>query len=246
MISVRGLTVDFGQGPILDQLDFDVAEGEVCAIMGLSGGGKSTLLRCLSGLQIANAGQIEIGGYQLPDDLPEVRHRMGMVFQTSALFDSMSVIQNVSFAIQRKGSAEQRHRVNETVYHALELVGLDPEEDGKKLPAELSGGMRKRVGMARAIVLEPQIMLYDEPTTGLDPLSTELIDGLIAKISRESQTTTVLVSHDVASCCRTADQIWFLESGQFTFHGPPASFLDSNQPAIRKMLDSVKIEAARA
>ncbi len=240
MISVERLTVDFGQGPILDSLNFSVAPGEISAIMGLSGGGKSTLLRCLSGLIVPQAGTITICDRQMPQDLPEIRSSMGMVFQTSALFDSLSVYQNVAFAIRRRGTPQQKEQLSQTIHQALNVVGLDPEEDGVKMPSELSGGMKKRVGMARAIVLEPKIMLYDEPTTGLDPISTEVIDGLISKINNEAKTTTVLVSHDVASCCRTADRIWFLENGTFTFCGSPSEFLNSKTPAIQNMLRSVR------
>lgn len=245
MIEVRDLTIDFGQGPILDGLNFDVERGEICAIMGLSGGGKSTLLRCLCGLLTPDSGSVQVNGFHLPENLSEIRNQMGMVFQSSALFDSMTVAQNVAFAIQRRGQAGQKKEVKDIVNEALEKVMLDPLEHGSKLPSELSGGMKKRVGMARAIVLNPTIMLYDEPTTGLDPLLTELIDGLIAKISQDYHTTTVLVSHDVASCCRIADRIWFLESGKFSFQGSPTQFLGSDQPAIRKMLEAVKVEATR-
>jgi len=198
--------------------------------MGSSGGGKTTLLRCISGLIRASEGAIEVDGISVLDDPEGARCRMGMVFQSSALFDFMTVGDNVRFGVERRRYELDSTQIDRLVEGALERVGL--AQEAAKMPDEISGGMRKRVGMARALVLEPAIMLYDEPTTGLDPITTYAIDELIVELRKNLGTSSLLVSHDLTSVMRTADRVAFLHEGELVFLGKPADFVKSKHPAI--------------
>lgn len=242
MIDVGGVTVDFGQGPVLDGLNFHTDGDEIVAIMGSSGGGKSTLLRCIAGLLRPNEGTVKVLDSTYPGGITEARKSMGMVFQSSALFDYMTVRQNISFALTRQQRRVRHDEAEAMVDEALEMVGLEAD-DAAKSPAELSGGMRKRVGIARAIVLRPRVLLYDEPTTGLDPVTTVLIDSLIKRLGNETVKASIFVSHDVASCCRTADRICFLSAGRFIFDGTPAAFMKCQEPEVRKIIEAAVVPA---
>jgi phospholipid/cholesterol/gamma-HCH transport system ATP-binding protein len=229
------LAKEFDGVAVLKGIDLDADPGQVLAIMGSSGGGKTTLLRCISGLTQPTRGAILVDDIDVQQQPEEARRRMGMVFQSAALFDSMSVKDNVLFGIDRqlKLSPSDRDAAAES---ALERVGLSPE-DSTKMPADLSGGMRKRVGIARALALKPKVMLYDEPTTGLDPITAYHVDTLIAGIRKELNTTSLLVSHDVSSVMRVADRIAFLHEGRVIFKGIPSDFESSKEPAIRELVD---------
>jgi phospholipid/cholesterol/gamma-HCH transport system ATP-binding protein len=235
MVSIRKLTHRFGDLDVLRDINIEIAESEILAIMGSSGGGKTTLLRCVSGLIEASDGDIEVDGVNVKQDPNEARCRMGMVFQGAALFDYMNVEDNVIFGVvrRRKLGHSEAHKIAK---EALEKVGLDPA-DVKKMPSELSGGMRKRVGMARALALSPKVMLYDEPTTGLDPITTYAIDSLIHSVRAEFKVTSLVVSHDVNSVMRTADKIAFLHGGELTFEGTPDEFIKSEDPNIRELIE---------
>ncbi|WP_315444427.1 ABC transporter ATP-binding protein [uncultured Selenomonas sp.] len=214
MIRLNNVRKRFGDKEALKDISLTIEKGETIAIIGGSGSGKSTLLRLMIGLDRPTSGEIYIGGENIAvlseDALDRVRLRMGMVFQYSALFDSMSVGENVSFGLREhtdKSEAEIRRIVEEK----LELVGLPGVE--KLMPQELSGGMKKRVGLARAIVTDPEIIFYDEPSSGLDPIMTAKIDELIIDMQRKLDVTSVVVTHDMASASRIADRIAMIYDG---------------------------------
>lgn len=238
MISVRGLSHSFAGRPVLKNINLEVEAGEILAIMGSSGGGKTTFLRCISGLIPATEGEIAVDGVDVKKNPEEARRRMGMVFQSAALFDFMTVRDNILFGLERRRnqiSGDPSKVANE----ALGRVGLNGSEN--LMPSELSGGMRKRVGIARAIALQPKVLLYDEPTTGLDPVTTYTIDDLIKSVRATMGATTVVVSHDVTSVVRTSDRVAFLENGEMTFLGTPEEFLASQNAAIREIIDKSQI-----
>ena len=234
MIRIEGLRQSFGGRDILKGIDLEVADREILAVMGSSGGGKTTLLRCVSGLARFKAGRVVIDGVDVRDDPEHARRKMGFVFQGAALFDSMTVMENVMFGIERNERMRVRDR-RLRAEQALEDVGLQPE-DQKKYPSELSGGMRKRVGLARALALDPKIVLYDEPTTGLDPITTYAIDRLVAGLRDERGVTSLFVSHDLASVVRVADRVAFLHQGELAFVGTPDEFVHDPHEAIAELV----------
>lgn len=240
MVEVRSLSHSYGQAPVLRDINFRVESGEVLAVMGSSGGGKTTLLRCISGLINATEGQILIGDINVREQPEEARKHMGMVFQSAALFDYMNVFDNVEFGILRTTKLKANER-KARVMQALDRVGLAGSE--RKMPSELSGGMRKRVGIARAIALQPRLLLYDEPTTGLDPITTYTVDELILHLCRELEVTSIVVSHDVNSVFRTADRIAFLHRGELIFLGTPEEFARTEHEAIREMVTKARAES---
>jgi phospholipid/cholesterol/gamma-HCH transport system ATP-binding protein len=230
IVRVSGLIQRFGSNTVLNDINVEVEPGEILAVMGSSGGGKTTLLRCISGLIRATEGEIEVAGVSVLNDPEEARRHMGMVFQSAALFDFMTVGENVLFGVERIFHEMSRKERSDRVMEALGLVGL--ADDAFKMPDEISGGMRKRVGMARALVLKPDVMLYDEPTTGLDPITTYTIDELIRRFRTELGMASLLVSHDLNSVVRTSDRVAFLDAGEMVFLGDPSEFLKSKHPAI--------------
>lgn len=233
MIEVKGLSHWFGKTQVLKNINLFVAPGEVLGVMGSSGGGKTTLLRCISGLITATEGKVAVDEIDVRTRPEEARLRMGMVFQGAALFDYLDVEQNVLFGVRRHLSlsrSEEKSLLKDT----LSRVGLNGSEH--LLPSELSGGMRKRVGMARAIALNPKVLLYDEPTTGLDPITTYQIDELVAELRRTLGMTSILVSHDLISVQRTSDRVAFLHQGEIAFLGTPDEFIESDHPAIREVV----------
>jgi phospholipid/cholesterol/gamma-HCH transport system ATP-binding protein len=233
MVSITGLTHAFEGRTVLDGIDLQVEKGEILAVMGSSGGGKTTLLRCISGLIRPNKGQISVDGIDVAREPDAARRQMGMVFQSAALFDFLNVEENVLFGVRRwtKLGAKEREAL---VAEMLDLVEL--EGTGKLMPDELSGGMRKRVGIARALALRPCLMLYDEPTTGLDPITTYTIDHLIVNLRKTLGITSIVVSHDVSSVMRVADRVAFLEDGRLTFVGSAAEFRSTKSEAIAELI----------
>ena len=214
MIRLNNVRKRFGDKEALKDISLTIEKGETIAIIGGSGSGKSTLLRLMIGLDRPTSGEIYIGGENIAvlseDALDRVRLRMGMVFQYSALFDSMSVGENVSFGL-REHTDKSESEIRRIVEEKLELVGLPGVE--KLMPQELSGGMKKRVGLARAIVTDPEIIFYDEPSSGLDPIMTAKIDELIIDMQRKLDVTSVVVTHDMASASRIADRIAMIYDG---------------------------------
>lgn len=242
MISANQLTYRVGGVSILRRLDLRVEKGETLAVMGMSGAGKSTLLKCIAGLLRPSGGQMLIDGTDIArmkeTDLDRIRRRMGMVFQYAALFDSLSVFENVSFGLQRHTNLT-RSRIAEVVAEKLSMVGLPRTEE--KMPAELSGGMQKRVGLARALALEPEMVLYDEPTAGLDPITAATIAELIVKTRDELGVTSVLVSHDIPTIKRVSNRIAMLHRGKIIALGTVEEIERSEDPAVRQFMDgSVK------
>jgi len=233
VVEVKHLSHRFGQTEVLKDINLSVEQGQILAIMGSSGGGKTTLLRCISGLINPSEGEVIVDAINVAKEPEEARKRMGMVFQSAALFDYLSVEQNVLFGIRRSRKTSVKEK-KELVSHMLELVGLEGNED--LMPSELSGGMKKRVGIARALVLNPAVMLYDEPTTGLDPVTTYTIDQLIVRLQETVKVTSIIVSHDVSSVFRVASQVAFLDGGELAFHGSPDAFEQSKHRAIRELI----------
>jgi phospholipid/cholesterol/gamma-HCH transport system ATP-binding protein len=240
MIEVRHLQKHFGEQPVLSGVSFRIENGESVAIIGRSGCGKSVLLKHLIGLLKPDGGEVLIDGENIvPMDerqLLRVRRKFGMVFQGSALFDSMTVAENVAFGLRRHEhltEAEIARRVAE----ALDVVDLPGTED--KNPAELSGGMRKRVGLARAIVYEPQIVLYDEPTTGLDPIVSDSIDKLMMHVRDNLKVTTVVVTHDMRTARRVGERVLMMHEKIVYASGTPDEFFASQDPVVRQFIDGV-------
>ena len=238
MISVRNLTKNLGPQPVLRGVDLEVEKGRTCVVLGRSGSGKSVLLKHLIGLLQPTSGEVWIEGEEITR-LPErrlggIRKKVGMLFQSGALFDSMNVEQNIAFPLHEAGvrsEAEIRERVNE----ALEMVDLRGEH--KKMPENLSGGMRKRVGLARTIVGRPACLLYDEPTTGLDPIASDSINHLIRRLQKRLAVTSVVVTHDMRTAFHTADQIAFLHEGRIHFHGTADALRASADAVIRDFIE---------
>jgi phospholipid/cholesterol/gamma-HCH transport system ATP-binding protein len=240
MIEARDLHKSFGSLRVLDGVTFRIERGESVVIIGRSGGGKSILLKHLIGLLQPDAGEVRVDGQSLRDlderRLPQVRRKFGMLFQSAALFDSLTVAENVSFVLDREGrlpAAEIARRVAE----ALEMVDLAGTQEKK--PAELSGGMRKRVGLARAIVYQPQIILYDEPTTGLDPIVADSIDQLIVRLRQRLQITSVAVTHDMRSARRIGQRILMLHQGRIHASATADELFASQDPVVHQFVNGI-------
>jgi phospholipid/cholesterol/gamma-HCH transport system ATP-binding protein len=240
IIEVRDLKKSFGHVPVLQGVNFSIEKGEALVIIGASGGGKSVLLKHLIGLLTPDAGEVLIEGRNIAGleerQLLQVRRKFGMLFQSAALFDSLNVEQNVGFILrrERRFSAEEIAR---RVAEVLEMVGLGGIE--KKMPAELSGGMRKRVGLARAVIYRPEILLYDEPTTGLDPIAADAIDQLIEKIVQNFQVTSIAVTHDMRSARRIGRRILMLHQGRIYADQPPEELFQSTDPVIHRFVNGI-------
>ncbi|HEX4801959.1 MAG TPA: ABC transporter ATP-binding protein [Myxococcaceae bacterium] len=238
-IEVVDLYKSFGSNQVLRGVNLAVDEGSTCVIMGTSGSGKTVLMKHLIGLLKPDRGEALVEGEDIvpmgPEQLAVVRRKFGMVFQGSALFDSMNVFENVSFPLREHAKMTEA-QMREAVRHKLEIVGLVGVED--KYPADLSGGMRKRVALARAIVLDPKIVLYDEPTTGLDPITTDYVDEMILDAKRALGVTSVVISHDVASSFKVGDTIAFLADGKIVAQRPPKKLRQSQHPAVKLFLSS--------
>lgn len=237
-VTVQGLEFAVGDRAILECVDLEIAPGEVVAIMGISGSGKTSLLKCLAGLQRPTAGRILVGEVDLAtlDEarLNDQRRRMGMVFQYAALFDSLSVFENVVFGLRFHGGRSETE-LREAAAELLGAVGLEGAQE--LFPAQLSGGMRKRVGLARALATRPEVVFYDEPTSGLDPVVARVIDDLIVSVRDRLGVTSVIVSHDVPSILRTTDRVAMLHEGRIIEYGTPAQIRSSGNPAVRQFIE---------
>jgi phospholipid/cholesterol/gamma-HCH transport system ATP-binding protein len=240
MIEVRDLHKSFGQQRVLDGVNLKIESGERVVIIGRSGGGKSVLLKHLIGLLPPDDGQVLVDGQDIVPmnerELLRVRLKFGMLFQSAALFDSMSVAENVGFALRRQRVTSDEE-ITRKVAEALSMVGLEGTE--AKKPAELSGGMRKRVGLARAIVYRPEILLYDEPTTGLDPVAADSIDHLIVRISEKLKTTSIAVTHDMRSAGRIGKRIFMLHQGRIHAAGTPEEIFSSADPVVTRFVNGI-------
>jgi phospholipid/cholesterol/gamma-HCH transport system ATP-binding protein len=240
MIETRNLSRTFGLQRVLDGVNLAIRQGESVVIIGRSGGGKSVLLKHLVALLRPDAGDVLIDGRSIVGlserQLLEVQHRFGMLFQGAALFDSMTVAENVGFALRREKELS-RLELEKRVSDALEMVDLPGT--GKKKPSELSGGMRKRVGLARAIVYRPEIVLYDEPTTGLDPVVSDSIDRLIVRVRDLLKVTSVVVTHDMRSARRVGQRILMLHRGKIYAEGTPDQIFGSTDPIVYNFVNGI-------
>jgi phospholipid/cholesterol/gamma-HCH transport system ATP-binding protein len=241
MIVYRDVYKSF-DAPVLAGVDLVVGEGERVSIVGPSGTGKSVLLKTTLGLIVPDAGDVLVDGQSVvtasPDQLLEIRRKVGYVFQNAALFDSMTVFENVALGLSEKALASTpRREVLRRVTEALQEVNLEAGAVLNKLPAELSGGMRKRVGLARAIVGRPEIILYDEPVTGLDPVNTAAVAQLIERIAEHMGVTSVMVTHDVEGALEISDRMVLLDGGRVRFAGTPAEFTASDDPLVQAFGD---------
>jgi phospholipid/cholesterol/gamma-HCH transport system ATP-binding protein len=248
MIRYRSIYKAFDT-PVLRGVDLTVETGEQFALFGPSGTGKSVLLKTTLGLIIPDRGDVEIDGVSVfhgsPGALDMVRKKAGYVFQYAALFDSLNVYENVVMGLPEEELVRMsKNDVARRVWDAVELVNLEPREVLAKIPAELSGGMKKRVGIARAIVGRPEILLWDEPTTGLDPINTTAIERLIHRLSAELEVTSLLVTHDIEGGLEIADRVGMLEGGLLRFVGTPEEFRQCSDPVVRAFVDRKAAEAA--
>ena len=237
-IEFRQVYKSFNHTPVLAGMDFAIQSGETVTIIGGSGIGKSVTLKLIVGLLKPEAGQILIEGEDIvplaEDQLIRVRKKIGMVFQGSALFDSLSVAENIAYPL-REHTAMSERQIRERIMETLRLVGLEGAED--KEPADLSGGMRKRVALARAIAMTPRIILYDEPTTGLDPTNTEKINELIMDMDRKLEVTSVVVTHDMRSAFKISDRIGLLDMGKIAVVGTPREIERADLPLVRQFIN---------
>jgi phospholipid/cholesterol/gamma-HCH transport system ATP-binding protein len=240
MIEVRDLKKSFTSHRVLDGVTFSIEKGESVVIIGASGGGKSILLKHLIGLLQPDEGDVLIEGESIARknerELIEVRRKFGMLFQSAALFDSMTVEENVAFVLRRERKLKET-QIKERVAEVLEMVDLDGTQ--QKKPAELSGGMRKRVGLARAIVYRPEIVLYDEPTTGLDPIVADSIDQLMLRVVERFKVTSIVVTHDMRSARCVAQRILMLHEGKIYASGTPDEIFQSKDPIIHRFVNGI-------
>jgi phospholipid/cholesterol/gamma-HCH transport system ATP-binding protein len=242
-IDIRDVHFAVEEREILKGITVAIQPGEVLCVMGLSGSGKSTLTRCIAGLIRPTKGELLIDGENIvpmtEDELLRVRAKIGVVFQYAALFDSMNVYENIAFGILRGPRRAQNRKLSRThvlrmVAEQLHAVGLPGIE--KRMPPELSGGMRRRVGLARALALQPDIILYDEPTSGLDPVTAASIDDLIISTRDERNVTSVVVSHDMGSIYRIADKVLMIYEGAVQAYGTPQEIRETNDPIVRQFI----------
>jgi phospholipid/cholesterol/gamma-HCH transport system ATP-binding protein len=238
VISLENISLSFEE-QILQDVSFVAKEGETIVVVGESGTGKSTILKLLLRLLVPDTGRVAIDGEDIThltfDDALKVRQKMGMVFQGAALFDSMTVYENVAYPL-REHTLLSEDEIEARVREKLQFVDLEADKVMDQMPSELSGGMKKRVGIARGLANNPEIMLYDEPTSGLDPLTTATITYLILKLQRELGVTSIVVSHDIRSAFRMASKIALLENKRIGFFGTPEEMTGSDEPYIREFL----------
>lgn len=236
----------FGDQLALKDVNLSIGRGHVAVIIGGSGAGKTTLLKILIGLDRPTSGSVYLDGTDLArlgdQELNRFRQKLGMVFQYSALLDSMNVLDNVAFPLREHSKLKEKV-IRERVSQKLSMLGLSNTED--KFPSQLSGGMRKRVALARALMLEPQVLLYDEPTSGLDPIASRMVDDLILETRDRFNVTSVVISHDMAGAIRMADEIHLLAEGRIVVSGTPHELVHSEDELVRRFLASSGIAAER-
>jgi phospholipid/cholesterol/gamma-HCH transport system ATP-binding protein len=237
MIAVRSLAKKIGEQEILRGVDLQIATGETLAIIGRSGGGKSVLLKHLVGLMTPDAGEIWIDGQNIMGmnerQLGAIRKKVGILFQSGALFDSMTVEENIAFPLREAGERDPKV-LHAKVEEILEVIEMEGQQD--KMPESLSGGMKKRVGLARSIIRRPSCVLYDEPTSGLDPVVADSINRLIRRLQRRLGVTSVVVTHDMKSAFDVANYIAYLHEGRIYFHGTPVQLQQAQDPVLQDFL----------
>jgi phospholipid/cholesterol/gamma-HCH transport system ATP-binding protein len=252
MIQIRNLWKQFGPIQVLQGLNLDAQKGEILVILGRSGVGKSVLLRHIIGLEKPDQGTILVDGLDITqckkNEIYQVVKNMGMLFQGSALFDSMNIEDNTSFYLTQHGDATgkalKKEVIEQKVKEALFMVGLEGTE--KKMPSDLSGGMRKRAALARLIVYRPSILLYDEPTTGLDPITAQQINELIVKTQMELKGTSIVVTHDIRSALFIADRLALHQDGKIVYLADPENFMKIDDPTINSLRDNISHQRRRS
>ncbi|MDB5121692.1 MAG: ATP-binding cassette protein [Sphingobacteriales bacterium] len=239
LISIRGLTKSFGEMDVLKGVDIDVYQGENLVVLGRSGTGKSVLIKIISGLLLPDQGTVMVLGKNVPElkgkDLIDLRLKVGFSFQNSALYDSMTVRENLEFPLVRNFRKLTKAEVNTSVEEVLDAVGLS--QTINQMPSELSGGQRKRIGIARTLILKPEIMLYDEPTAGLDPITCLDINGLINEVQEKYRTTSIIITHDLTCAKATGDRIAMLLEGQFQREGTFDEVFETDDIRIKPFYD---------
>jgi phospholipid/cholesterol/gamma-HCH transport system ATP-binding protein len=237
MIILEGLSKSFNGVKVLDNLNIEFGEKQITVVIGRSGGGKSVMLKHIIGLMKPDSGKVLIGGIDIntlkKKELNEIRKKFGMVFQDGALLDSLNVFENVAFPLRQHLKLSE-NEIKDRVFSVLEDVGLKGQEN--KMPSEISGGMRKRVGVARALILKPEIMLFDEPTTGLDPVMSDVINNLIISMHNKFQFTGIIISHDISGAFKTGNIIAMLYDGSIIESGAPEEFRKSINPVVKQFI----------
>lgn len=243
MIEIDNLHKSFGNNTVLNGVNLIIEKGETLVIIGRSGCGKSVLIKHIVGLLKPDAGFVKVEGKIVSElsnnDLYKLRRKFGFLFQGAALFDSMTVEENVSMPLTESFNNYSTEEINKVVYEKLNLVGLP--DAGQLKPAELSGGMKKRVGLARALVTNPDYILYDEPTTGLDPIMSDSIDLLISDLSKKIKVTSIVVTHDMYSVKNVADKVAMMHNGKIYFIGRPDDLIDSDDPVIKDFISRTEV-----
>ncbi len=237
MIILEGLSKSFNGVKVLDNLNIEFSDKQITVVIGRSGGGKSVMLKHIIGLMKPDSGKVLIGGIDInalkKKELNEIRKKFGMVFQDGALLDSLTVFENTAFPLRRHLKLSEKE-IKDRVFSVLEDVGLKGQD--KKMPSEISGGMRKRVGVARALILNPEIMLFDEPTTGLDPVMSDVINNLIISMHNKFKFTGIIISHDISGAFKTGDIIAMLYDGRIIESGAPEEFRNSANPVVKQFI----------
>ncbi len=237
MIVLERLSKSFNGVKVLDNLDIEFDEKKITVVIGRSGGGKSVMLKHIIGLMKPDSGKVLISGIDIntlkKKELNEIRKKFGMVFQEGALLDSLNVFENVAFPLRRHLKLSEKE-IKDKVHSILTDVGLNEQDN--KMPSEISGGMRKRVGIARALILNPEIMLFDEPTTGLDPIMSDVINNLIISMHNKFKFTGIVISHDIPSTFKTGDTVAMLYEGRIIESGTPEEFKNSNNPVVKQFI----------
>ena len=239
VISIRDLYKSFGDNHVLQGIDLDVFKGENVVVLGRSGTGKSVLIKIIAGLLRADRGQVQVMGREVgrlkEKELRKLRLKIGFSFQNSALYDSMTVRENLEFSLVRNTEIHSRKAINETIERVLEAVGL--RQAINQMPSELSGGQRKRIGIARTLIQNPEIMLYDEPTAGLDPITSIEINNLINEVQKEYHTSAIIITHDLTCARATGDRLAMLLDGSFVKQGSFENIFDTNDQRIQSFYD---------
>ena len=238
IIRIRGLRKSFGDTVILESIDLDIPEGSICAVVGQSGTGKSVLIKSVIGMMKIDAGEVWYRDTELTslsgNELIDMRRHFGYAFQNAALFDSMTVAENIAFPLREVLGITSREEIKSRVTKMLDWIELPGIED--KRPDELSGGMRKRVGVARALVMQPDILFFDEPTTGLDPVLSETINNLVVRVNKELGITCILITHDIPAAFRISDKIAVLHQGRIVTEGDPRTVASSDHELVREFI----------
>ena len=241
VISIKGLKKSFGKKHVLTDINLEVYRGENVVVLGKSGMGKSVTIQCIVGLLVPDGGSLKVFGDEVAqmneDELKALRMKIGFLFQSGALFDSMTVRENLEFPLTRILKIKDQHEIDERVNEVLEGVGLADAVD--KLPSDLSGGMRKRIGLARTLIIKPEIMLYDEPTTGLDPITSREISELILDMQKKYKTTSIIITHDMECARITSDRVVIMNDGKYIAEGTFDSLHKSNNEIAKSFFKDI-------